>query len=61
MGSVFGMEPHRLGGRMEMQGGLSGNIWGGCLGWNPIDLGTVGAFIGVLGGMFGVSVWDGTP
>ena len=39
-----------------MQGGLSGNIWGGCLGWNPIDLGTVGAFIGVLGGTFGVGV-----
>ena len=36
LGSVFGMEPHRLGGEGR-------------------------TFIGGLGGMFGVCVWDGTP
>ena len=35
LGSVFGMDPHRLGGRMEIQGGLSGNIWGRCWDGTP--------------------------
>ena len=35
----MGWNPIDLGGRMEMQRDLSGNIWGRCLGRKPIDLG----------------------